>query len=769
MLERINLLIGKAMKSVVFLALAGAPLVFSLPGWSEDNTEKRLETVSVTAVQRAQPVEDIAGSVDVLTGTDVDLLSSLNGGGDVTRLLTGVQAAVANGTQIAFQIRGIGAVDHQALTPGAAAVYQDGVFLATNVQTGAMMYDLERVEVLKGPQGTLYGRNASSGAIHFLSHLAGTEAPDYVSAAYGRFDRFDASFGVGGALDDKTDIRLAGRLLSQDATLENVVSVANVTSAPSAAGGKRKEGGLRVSLSRKDVWGGDLVAIGHIELDRGINPTPLNDTLSLGDHQISSDGDGLEQTDNEFFGASLKWTREFGEWTATSLTAIEGYNQQYGFDFDGTPAPYGTYSLNANLSYDRDYLQFSEEVHFQKETSWGYTLIGGQVSIDTFDQDYLIWCGELDSQTLAGSCAYVGTAGRVGPNPASTSEARSLLTKISQDRTTLAAFTHNEVSLTQRLEVVFGTRLTYERLEGDGTGQHIFEDGTIAFNNRDGLGAAVGSNVVEDTRLSGNLALRYELDGIGSLYGSVSNGFKSGGFNGEVQNNVTHWSDAGLFDPETVTAYEIGIKSTQNAHFNWTAAAFYQDYDAPQARIFVSFDLPDGSTIVSNSLSNLDQAKVFGVELNAEWLPVEGLSVSGGVTFLDSEIEQENDLGGNADLFDGKDLPFASKASARLAVGYERRIGEDIIARLDASAKHNGGFFLDAEGRDDRRQKSYTLVDLDIGFQKDGSPWTFGLWGRNLLDEDYALSGYGFIGYNTFRSDPASYGVRLRYELRGYN
>ncbi|MEQ8749921.1 MAG: TonB-dependent receptor plug domain-containing protein, partial [Amphiplicatus sp.] len=127
------------------------------------------DEIIVMATKRAQRLEDIPASIDALTGAAAEKATDYDSAEEIAQRLAGVQAAVANGNQIAFQIRGVGAVDHQALTPTAAAVYMDGVFLATNVQTGPLLYDLERIEVLKGPQGALYGRNASSGAVNFLS------------------------------------------------------------------------------------------------------------------------------------------------------------------------------------------------------------------------------------------------------------------------------------------------------------------------------------------------------------------------------------------------------------------------------------------------------------------------------------------------------------------------------------------------------------------------------------------------------------------------
>ena len=124
---------------------------------------------------------------------------------------------------------------------------------------------------------------------------------------------------------------------------------------------------------------------------------------------------------------------------------------------------------------------------------------------------------------------------------------------------TAALFSYNTVEIAPRLDVVFGGRLSYENIEGHGQGVHIFDDGVIDFNNRDDLGAAIGGNEIQDTVFSGNLGLNYTLADNTLLYVAYSNGFKSGGFNGEVINNATHFTDEGLFESETVNAFETGV------------------------------------------------------------------------------------------------------------------------------------------------------------------------------------------------------------------
>ena len=743
------------LRAAVFAAIAPFPDLSVQPVWAADE-------IIVTAAKRTEPLQDIPASVSVIGGDAIAIAIALNSAEEIAQLTSGLQAAVANGAQVSFQVRGIGAVDHQALTPTAAAVYVDGVFLATNVQTGPLLYDLERIEILKGPQGSLYGRNASSGAINFITARPGRGTSGYVSASYGRFDRVDLTGAANLDLSDGVRGRLAGRYLTQGPTLDNVQRNPGIAAGPSRAGGERDEWGLRGSLVFESGSDTEVLFRVHYEEDNGVNAAPRNSSLTLNDHEISVGADGVQDTDNEFYGASVEIASTLGAWDLYSLSAFEGYNQQYGFDFDGTPAPFGDASLNGNLHYDRGFWQVSEELRVARAWGFGQTMIGLAAAHEVFDQDYLIWCGELDPETLLGTCRYVGAPGRVGPAPASPGVATSLLTEIEQTRTTAAIFTYNDVALSENLTLTIGGRYTYEDIDGEGRGRHIFDDGVVGFNNRDGLGEARGANEIEESRLSGNVALSYAFSENAMAYASFSNGYKSGGFNGEVQNNAAHFDDEGLFAAETVNAFELGAKGRPVPALRLSGALFYQDYQNPQARIFVNFPLPDGTPITSNSLSNLDEARVFGLEGEAAWSPVAGLDINASLTLLETEIRQTSDVGGNAATFDGNPLPFAPDVSAALFARYEWSVAPDVRLSLQGNAKVQSAIFLDAEGLAERRQPAYGTIDAEASVIFDRSGVALSLWGRNLSDVEYAVSGFGFIGYNVFLGDPRTYGVRVR-------
>lgn len=718
------------------------------------------DEITVYATKREQSLYDIPASVAVIDADGVQRAAAYSSAEDIVQQLAGVQAAVANGAQVAFQIRGVGAVDHQALTPTAAAVYVDGVFLSTNVQTGPLLYDIQRIEVLKGPQGALYGRNASSGAIHFRTARPDPDQDGYIILSAGNSERFDGSAAFGGEIADGLSARAAGRFLTQASLLKNVDSDPAAPDGPQRAGGEREEFGLRTSLLWNRSASLSLLLRAHLEADKGVNPSPRNSSLSLGKHRISIGPDGVQDTDNIFYGASAEAEGKIGKWDFYSLTALEGYSQQYGFDFDGTEAPFGNPDLNANLRYDRNLRQISEEVRFARDFGSAHVLAGATAARETFDQNYLIWCGILDPATLIGSCPYVGAAGRVGPSPASPARAMTLVTDIEQDRIAAAVFTSTDIRITDKLTATLGARYTLEDIKGRGSGRHIFEDGVTAFNNRDGAGAAIGSNRIEENRINVSSAVSWRPNVRTTIYASFANGYKSGGFNGEVQNNAAHFSNEGLFRAETVNAFELGYKGRPRDDLRIAGALFYQDYNRPQARIFVAFPLPDGGVITSNSLSNLDSARSYGFEGEIALSPLSGLEIFTGFAFLESEIEQTANIGGNAALFDGNPLPFASRFSTAASVKYEWRVTAATAGRISANMKHQSAFYLDAEGLKARRQAGYAIVDAEMAIVHKPSNLTLSLWARNVLDTEYAVSGFGFIGYNRFLGEPRTYGVR---------
>lgn len=746
---------------LLLLALPGAIETNKL--FADDNLLEQQEDEPriVVVTKRPKDMNELGLSIQVLTE---DSLEQMDSAESITEQLSGVQAAISNGSQTTFQIRGIGAVDHQALTPTAAAVYVDGVYLATNVQASPMLFDLERAEVIKGPQGSLYGRNASAGAIHFISSEPEADTALRLAYDYGNYDRNNLNWMLNQPVNDRLFVRVSGRHLKRNPVIENVVTNTDVA-APAEAGGTVDEFGTRLSMKYLASDKSELILRAHYAEDKGINPAPFNGNLesSLSDHQISVGADGVQDSDNDFYGGSITYKYSHADYQLDWITAREGYHQRYGFDFDGTPAPFDIATLNANLAYDRYFAQSSTELRISSVTNNVEWMLGTHLASEDFEQSYLIWCGDLDPVSLLGTCPYVGAPGRTGSEPASDSGVMSLLSEIQQSRETAAIFSFNTIEINSRLDAVVGGRLSYERIHGAGTGKHIFNDGTIALNNRNDLGPAIGENTLKEHFFTVNLGLNYQLTDKHLGYINLSNGFKSGGFNGEVINNAQHFSDQGLFRSEKVNSLELGIKYAEAA-FSYNLSAFGMYYKRPQARIFVPFALSDGGYFTSNSLSNLDRAKSYGIESDFVWRPQSNFKVAANITWLNTRIIQNIDpqVPQNAETFDGNPLPFAADLSAALNAEYRWNIGGDIDAVIQVSAKYQDDFYLDAEALEDRKQSAYSLYNANFALNFNNG-MDIKLWGKNLSDANYAISGFGFIGYNRFLGIGRTYGISIGY------
>lgn len=758
------------------MLLAGSTLSFATAAAAQNYTPSGSDEIIVTATKISSNVDDLGLSVAVLDG---EALNRLDSAEEISQYLSGVQAAVANGTQIVFQTRGIGAVDHQALTPTATAVYIDGVFQATNVQTGPLLFDLERIEALKGPQGSLYGRNASAGAINFISKRPTDKNEGYVAAEIGNFERFNLNAAANVIVNEDVSLRVAGRYLTQGPTLDNVVSVEGIE-APAEAGGERDEFGLRAIGRYTPTNNTEVLLNLHYAEDNGVNPGPRNEGLDLGRHEISVGPDGIQDTDNEFYGANLQFSHSSEDIEFVSLTAFEGFNQQYGFGFGGRQNGHsfitgstdiGAAQLTANLFYDRNLSQVSQEFRLSRSTENYKSLVGAYLEREEFDQDYLVFCGELNRETLVGSCNYIAASGRAQGNDPRDAAVSSLQSVIDQNRSTAALFTYNQYKLNPKLELVFGGRLTFENIIASGEGRHIFDDAVVAINNdlENGplgrntvqVGPAIGSNEINDTQFSGNIGLNYTPSDDILLYASYANGYKSGGFNGEVINNAGHFAETGLFGAETVDTYEIGAKY-KNEKLRVSITGFYNDYDDPQARFFQDLILEGGQSVSLNALTNFNEASSFGVEGQFTYTPFQGFVIGGGATWLDTEINDSEQ-----DSIDGNELPFASEFSGTLQTSYRWALASDIDARLSANAKYQSEFLLgtsllNMDRSGEFTQSEYETIDarVEILF---GEQIEFGLWARNLTNSDYATSAFRFDDPISFRSNPRQYGLSLKY------
>lgn len=752
-----------------------------------------VEEVLVTAQRREQRSQDIGGSIAVLGGERL-AEEGLASGADIVNLVSGVQAASAYGSQPVFQIRGVGASDFQISTPPAAGVYRDGVFLSTNVQAGEQIFDMDRIEVLKGPQGTLYGRNSSAGAINYLSKAPTRTPESYLTAGFGRFDRRELEGAMSGPLGETFAYRLAARVVRRDSPFANISVDPRFVAGSNDAGGTGDDRSVRAQLAYAGAAGLSARFIAHYSQERGTSPNPKSIPDAGANCPGRNDGgirdnienpvcvadanlgvrvrsptqkftlgvgpDGIQPVDNAFYGVSSEINIPLSLGTLTSITAYEGFHNDFGMDYDGTVEPI------LNLGYRRNLDQYSQEIRLAGETRAIHWLVGAYGSYEELDQDLLYWCGFLNPALRTGSCDYFGAAARAPAGaPLPTSRANSVGSTWQRKTTAAAVFTHNEIPLSEHWSAVAGGRYTLDHVGFAGRGYVVYDDGSQQLNNQGNVGPAIGSSSFTVKKFTGTLGLNYKPADMLLAYLSYSEGFKSGGYEGSIFNNITGLSSS--FKPETVRALEVGLKAEPTRQLRVNLSVFHQLYDDPQARIDTILPLPGGGTLPTTALSNLHEARVSGVESEIQWVPAVGLTLGSSLTFYHSRIDQPFDASKptlNA-RFDGNQLagaaPFAAVAFGR----YEWSLRDRLRLQLTASAKYLDAFYTKVENFGTSRQPAYTLVAARAALISAGG-LDVAVWGKNLLNEEYTTVTFLGFGSDTYyMADPRTWGIDLRYSF----
>ncbi|MEP7247060.1 MAG: TonB-dependent receptor, partial [Gammaproteobacteria bacterium] len=463
----------------------------------------------------------------------------------------------------------------------------------------------------------------------------------------------------------------------------------------------------------------------------------------------------LQPMDNDFFGASTRVDHEFSFATLTSITAYENFSFFRNWDEDGTVIQ--ALNIQEKIHFD----QVSQELRLAGQQGRADWIVGAFYSDDSYHDLRNIYAGQLVNGL--GTINYVGAPTRVAASSphfaARQTTANNLLSNLTQDTDSAALYTDDKLTLTERLKLIAGYRFSYEKRRFFGNGSVIFTDGSSEFANQNNVGPAVGDEHIITHRSSGRLGLNFQLDARKLLYVLLSEGFKSGGFDGGPSSNfVTTFTP---YREEVVRAVEAGFK-TDWSTVRLNGALFYTDYDDPQAKIRNDVLAGDGVTIIPQTqLGNLDKAIVRGAELEAMWRPMRGLTFDATSTFLRSRISAN----GTSASFNGNVLPFAPKYSGTLGAQYDWPIGAGLMAGVAIDGKYVGTHYLRPENFAIDKE-NYTLVNVAAHFGSDTGRWDLELYGKNIGDEQYRVNAAGGIGADVFAiGQPATWGLAARIKM----
>ena len=734
-----------------------------------------LEEVVVTAQKRAESVQDVSIAIKAFSEEELSNLGT-NNLSELTEFVSGAELFDDRGAgQPTWVIRGVGLADFNSNNTPTAAIYYDEFYLTSNVLGGIGMFDIASVEVLKGPQGGLYGRNTSGGAVRVNSArpVVGEELNGYITGSYGRWDAAGLEGAVGGPIGETAAFRITASTTQGGGWQDSLATPgddehgdrdfsavrAQLAFEPSdtfnllfklEGGEDKSETTLGYSRALYDGNTGDYCASAyagkHNENDC-VTLSNLTNALALtpGDPGILPNGQREDGTkvlsnpinglDNSWTGANLQMNWDFDFATLTSITGYLNYENNQVFDYDAQPLV--LFHENAG---EAELTLWSQELRLLSNSEGPLTWLAGAMYAEDEDEEHRD--GYLTENVLVFS----------------TETARGF----TQTTESWAVYGQVEYELGDAWKVHGSLRYTDEEKE--------LED-AFHYDNRDEFYYIQGVDKTAelDENWSGHIGVDWAVSDDAMVYARVTQGFKSGGFFG----GFSFSSDE--LDPyaeETVLSYEMGFKSMwlENS-LQLNGAVYFYDYQDVQG--FTQVFSETTGTVVTK-LGNLGDAEHTGAELDLVWLPLEGLSLQATVAWLDAEITDSDtlalDQAGEVFPIEGLKRSYAPEWSTSLQGRYEWNISSSLLAAVQ----------LNYSWRDDLNDEDTELSNINLaafsyedyqvlnGRISIGSveqTWDVALVGRNLTDEEYWANATGddLASFTSIPTRPMSYAVEATY------
>ncbi|QKS02147.1 TonB-dependent receptor [Sphingomonas sp. CL5.1] len=782
--------------------------------------------IVVTANKREQNLNDVGVTAAVMGGDALKQqnLSSLS---DVASRVPSLSyAAAPNGTPV-YTLRGVGFYETSIGAYPSVSIYVDEIPLSFPVLTTHSTFDLERLEVLKGPQGTLFGQNATGGAINYIAAKPTDTFRAGATVTYGRFNQVDAEGYVSGPITDTLKARVAGRAEFGDGwqvsttrpgdrngKVENYMGRLQVVWEPVSS--------LRFLLNvngwkdKSETQAGQYIAQQFQNEGLAIPPNPVGswrDPAILATPFSANDpraadwsnsstlfpGQKVPFADNDMIQASLRADLDVGDFgTLTSLTAYTRFNERQGNDSDGMAIN----ALDVPLTLGRietvyQELRFANNPHnpfrFVLGGNYEWDKVDQQVNIDYFNSSARIGFGDLfgfplsvdtitNNQRMRNYAFFGNVEYDVIEN----------LTLKAGIRYTNARDKANICQSDPRAPYNLGNILKYFGAQYQGIPFQRYIPGECVSINVDSVAAQNGqfvpvvdylpfggigdyhSTLAEDN-VSWRVGADYKLTPGTLLYVNVSKGYKAGSFPSITGSTLNQYVPV---HQESVLAYEGGIKATLlDRTLQVNLAGFYYDYRDKQLRT----KLLDPTFGQLDVLQNIPKSSIKGFELELTARPSNHLTVNAAYTYLDARIDKFKgfNAGGDPEDFAGTAIPYTPKHQVSVSANYNQPVTSSLNMFLGATINYRSKTIATLGGDVNPSTviaastncvyciNDYAVIDAQIGIEDTDKRWRAFIWGKNIGNAYYwtnVVSGYDTV--SRFAGRPATYGVTLSYDFR---
>jgi len=735
------------MKANNFLFASTALMCTALfgPAWAQGDNDG-LEEIIITAQRRVETLQEVPIAVSAFSGDDLVArgISSFN---DIENIIPSLEIEQAFGSgQPQIRLRGVGFDDYVANNTPTVGIYVDEVAYPIPVMTQGILFDLQRVEVLRGPQGTLYGRNTTAGAVNFTTAKPTDELSAGARINYERFNRVQAEGFISGPLGAGFSARLAAvtdqgggfqfnRANGEDfgdfdrTAVRGMLQFENerFTARLTAHYYMDRSEGLGARLLSDVVVGTTLIAPADTNFRAtgfAVNPTFAAETgLSVDDEPFR---------DNDGFGVNLRLDYAFNAFTVTSLTSYETLDRREFNDWDGTTASLSEVVFNSQPDVFSQELRFTSSDDSDSPLSWIAGLYYANEDLtDVFQSSF------LDIFGLTARTSYT------------------------QDVETIAVFGQADYQITERVRATFGLR---------------YEDEDRSVNDISTIAPNISAPFVIDedreaglSEVTGRFALDFKLNDDALLYASISRGVKSGGV---TTVNTLAVEQVEPFAPEVLWSFETGLKSEfpdQNLRVN--LSAFFYEYTNQQIQGF--FFSPAFGAL--GQIVNIPDSHIFGFEGDVVWSPVKGLTIQNVIGWKDGQFDRFDDVDIELSTLanmqievprDGEDLPFP-RFSYSGAVTYTSEIsaGWTYTSQLDWSYRDE--LARPRLGDPIFNIDDYWLFNARVTVGPTDGNWDISLYGRNIFNAQFDETRNFFVGaaQNGYAGRPATWGVAASFKF----
>jgi iron complex outermembrane receptor protein len=682
--------------------------------------DKNIEVINVYAQKRKQKINDITIAVSVLDGEEI-AQQQLKDTTQLSALVPNFKVTnnAGEGTPPAFNIRGVGMIDYNTSTISPIAVYTDDIVSGSANNLSVNLFDLEHVEVLRGPQGTLFGRNTTGGAILLRSKQPEKDFGGYINASIAEYDTLSLEGAVNIPLSDTTAMRFAMSHQDYEFSTNNQM--------PSQPDGGLKQTNLRLIVKSEfesltitskfhlEDWSGKpkpIASLGIKRIDSSGICTPSQAGSSLcsdnfGDQVGGNDfwdvnADTADRKhDTDSWGTSVKL-----EWQVNEnmlLTSISGYRSLERFHSWDSDGPRNL--IEGSMGTDNTI--FSQEL---------------SLAIDLGDSHWVSGLFYIDESIEQNNDFDLFRDFRVHPDPEVAKNAAQFFYDNKLSNESVAIYSQIDHKLNTTYTLTAGIRYTDEA-----TDYHANADLDTVNGFIPNLWDENGS--VEDDEFSGKLALNQKLNEHSSLYYSFSRGYKSGGYNGGYSTSPVQAAES-EYQAEKLNAYEIGAYLQfwqQNARLN--LAAFYYDYQDQQ--VFVN---QTQGIAVDHVLKNAGDSTIYGLESELVLVPSYDWELRLNIGYLPTANMGEFNQHGV--VVEDNRLPFSSKWNISGAIIHETLLmGRGLTAQL--SFDYQSDFYFDQEENPYTEQTDFVVVNAQVSYELNHAV-TLTFWGKNLTNTKYS-------------------------------